>query len=111
MAGMLEDLELADGMRVLEIGTGTGYKAMAPKALFGYPPGVDTIGSREPQPGMPLNPEQKAVADRILAERVAKHGAPGLEHYRRVYASIELPWPGDEEIRRLYLVADAAFSK
>lgn len=84
---------------------------MAPKALFGYPPGVDTIDSREPQPGVPLTPEQKAVADRVLAERVAEHGAPGLEHYRQVYASIELPWPGDEEIRRLYLVADAALSK
>lgn len=56
---------------------------------------------------MPLKPEQKAVTDRILAERAAEHGASGLEHYRRVYALIELPCPGDEEIRRLYLVANA----
>ena len=65
----------------------------------------------EPEPGVPLPPEQKAKADRILAERVTKNGAPTLEHYRRVYAACDLGWPGDEEIRRLYPVAETALSR
>lgn len=70
-------------------------------------------GRWEPTPGVPLPPAQKAIADRILAERVAEHGAPTLEHYRRVYATLArdgIQWPGDEEIRRLYPVADSALT-
>jgi hypothetical protein len=69
------------------------------------------VSDHEPQPGIPLGPEQKAVADRILAGLVADRGAPSLDHYRRVYATQGLPWPGDEQIRRLYPVADTAFSR
>ena len=65
----------------------------------------------EPVPGVPLPPEQKAKADRILAGRVTKNGAPTLEHYRRVYTACHLDWPGDEAIRRLYPVADPALSR
>lgn len=39
---------------------------------------------------------------------VQRHGAPGLEHYRAVYANLGVPWPGDEEIRRIHPVTDAA---
>jgi hypothetical protein len=45
------------------------------------------VSDQEPQPGVPLEPEQKAVADRILAGLVADRGAPSLDHYRRVYAT------------------------
>jgi hypothetical protein len=41
----------------------------------------------------------------ILARMVARYGAPSLEHYRRIYAQAGIPWPGDEEIRRLHPVA------
>lgn len=38
----------------------------------------------------------------------ALFGAPTLDHYRRVYESLQQPWPGDEEIRARYPVADAS---
>ncbi|MGH3867627.1 MAG: hypothetical protein ACRDQ4_16120 [Pseudonocardiaceae bacterium] len=53
---------------------------------------------------------QRAKADAILAELVSERGAPALEHYRRVYRNISVAWPGDDEIRRLYPVANAAFA-
>lgn len=71
---------------------------------------MDAADTWEPQPGVPLPPMQRAKADAILAELVSERGAPTLEHYRRVYSSIGVTWPGDEEIRRLYPVADAAFA-
>ncbi len=55
-------------------------------------------------------PAQGAKADAILAELVSERGAPTLEHYRRVYRSIGVDWPGADEIRRLYPVADTAFA-
>jgi hypothetical protein len=54
---------------------------------------------------------EKAVADRVLTERVAEHGAPGLERYRRGHASIELSWPGDEKIRCLCPATDTTLSE
>jgi hypothetical protein len=44
----------------------------------------------------------------IVARMVARHGAPSIEDYRRVYASCGVPWPGDEEIRRRHPVGPAA---
>jgi antitoxin (DNA-binding transcriptional repressor) of toxin-antitoxin stability system len=47
----------------------------------------------------------KALAvERRQAERF---GAPTLADYRKIYATSGWPWPGDEAIRRDYLVADA----
>jgi hypothetical protein len=57
-----------------------------------------------------LPDEVRIQADAILAELVYERGAPTLEHYRRVYRSIGVAWPGEEETRRLYPVADAAFA-
>ena len=75
--------------------------------------GADVAQRRdfEPQPGVPLPPEQKAVADQLLAESVADIGAPTLVHYRDVYANLGLDWPGDAEIRALYPVADGVLSR
>lgn len=42
-----------------------------------------------------------------MARWVARHGAPTIEHFRRVYEQAELDWPGEEEIRRRHLVAPA----
>jgi len=44
----------------------------------------------------------------IVARMVARHGAPSLEDYRRVYAACGLDWPGDEEVRRRHPVAAPA---
>ena len=71
---------------------------------------MDATDTWEPQPGVPLPPMQRAQADAIVAELVSERGAPTLEHYRRVYRSIGVAWPGDDEIRPLYPVADSAFA-
>jgi hypothetical protein len=47
-------------------------------------------------------------AQAIVARMLARHGAPTLEDYRRVYAQSGVSWPGDEEIRRRHPVASAA---
>jgi hypothetical protein len=39
---------------------------------------------------------------------VARHGAPTIEDYRRVYEQSGVPWPGDDEIRCRHPVASAA---
>lgn len=72
---------------------------------------MDVTDTWEPQPGVPLPPVQGAKADAILAELVSERDAPALEHYCRVYRSIGVVWPGDDEIRRFYPVADAAFAE
>jgi hypothetical protein len=41
----------------------------------------------------------------IAWEMAEEFGAPTLEHYRRVYAACGVPWPGDDEVRRLLPVA------
>ncbi|MGH3547131.1 MAG: hypothetical protein ACRDQU_03205 [Pseudonocardiaceae bacterium] len=44
----------------------------------------------------------------IVARMVARHGAPTIEDYRRVYKQSGASWPGEEEIRRRHPVAPAA---
>lgn len=48
-----------------------------------------------------------ARAREISGRVAARFGAPTVEHYRHVYASLGQSWPGEEEIRRRYPVADA----
>lgn len=49
------------------------------------------------------------MSARKTSQRMAaRFGAPTLEHYRRVYQSLQVPWPGDAEIRRRYPVAGAS---
>lgn len=59
--------------------------------------------------GLPPWPEPDATDDErgraVMARFVARHGAPSLEHYRRVYAACGADWPGDDEIRRRHPVA------
>ena len=59
MAEMLEHLELAAGMRVLEIGTGTGYNAALLSKL---------VGRRGQVTSVELEPELAAKAEAALAE-------------------------------------------
>ncbi|MGH3831644.1 MAG: hypothetical protein ACRDRS_14555 [Pseudonocardiaceae bacterium] len=46
-------------------------------------------------------------AQAVVARMVARHGAPTIEDYQRVYQQSGVPWPGDEEIRRRHPVAAA----
>lgn len=51
---------------------------------------------------------QAQHAARAITQRMAdRFGAPTMAHYRRVYESCGHPWPGEEEIRRRFPVADA----
>lgn len=46
---------------------------------------------------------------RAITQRMAERfGAPTVAHYRRVYESCGRPWPGEQEIRRRFPVADAS---
>lgn len=59
----------------------------------------------------PLAPPDATDDERagaIVARMVARHGAPSIDDYRRVYQQSGVPWPGDEEIRRRHPVAPAA---
>ncbi|OLL70054.1 hypothetical protein Ae168Ps1_6313 [Pseudonocardia sp. Ae168_Ps1] len=47
-------------------------------------------------------------ASTVVSRMVSRHGAPSLEHYRAIYADLDLEWPGDAEIRRTLPVDDAA---
>ena len=55
-----------------------------------------------------MSEEGWAVVQQRAMRMAARFGAPTLEHYRRVYASLGQPWPGDEEVRVRYPVADAS---
>lgn len=90
MTRMLEMLEISDGMRVLEIGTGTGYNA----ALLAHRLGDASVFSVD------VDPELVESASRRLAELdyrptlVAADGIDGLpEHapYDRIIATCAVP--------------------
>lgn len=49
---------------------------------------------------------QRALA--IERRQAQRSGAPTLADYRKVYETSGWPWPGDDVIRRDYLVADAS---
>ena len=62
---------------------------------------------------VPANTAQTSKTDRneralaIERRQAERFGAPTLADYRKVYQSSGWPWPGDDAIRRDYLVADA----
>jgi hypothetical protein len=54
----------------------------------------------------PRDPELRKRSDAALAKIVGRNGElPTLAHYRRVYDTQGLPWPGDDRIREMYPVA------
>lgn len=53
-----------------------------------------------------ISEEAWATAVQRSRRIAARFGAPTLEHYRRVYQALQQPWPGDENIRARYPVAD-----
>lgn len=63
-----------------------------------------------------INPDDPEFEARALAWQTEDEAEmrrtgqiPTIEDYRKVYASLAkhhgIPWPGDDEIRRMYLVA------
>ncbi len=98
---MLEDLDIADGMRVLEIGTGTGYNA----ALLCERLGESNVTSID------IDPELVALAGVRLANHgyrphlVAGDGAAGVPErapFDRIIASCavdRIPYPWIEQTR------------
>lgn len=71
--------------------------------------GVTQQPQRHVDDGLPPLPGPDASDDErgrvVMARFVARHGAPPLEDYRRVYAGAGAEWPGDDEIRRRHPVA------
>ncbi|MGH3865088.1 MAG: hypothetical protein ACRDQ4_02935 [Pseudonocardiaceae bacterium] len=58
--------------------------------------------------GQSVDASDEKRARTVIARMMARHGAPSIEHYRRVYEQSGVPWPGDEEIRRRHPVAPEA---
>jgi antitoxin (DNA-binding transcriptional repressor) of toxin-antitoxin stability system len=56
---------------------------------------------------VPADTQAQHAARAITQRMTDRFGAPTLAHYRRVYESSGHPWPGDEEIRRRFPVANA----
>lgn len=57
-----------------------------------------------PPPSPDAGDDERNAA--IVARMHARFGAPSLEDYRRVYVQAGLAWPGDDEIRAMYTVAE-----
>lgn len=90
MARMLEDLDLTDGMRVLEIGTGTGYNA----ALLAHRLGARHVHSVDIHPGLIATARDRLAGlgyfPRLgTADGVA--GWPGHAPYDRLIATCGVP--------------------
>lgn len=95
MAGMLEALEVRDGMRVLEIGTGTGYNA----ALLSERLGSSRVVSVEVDGGLAEEARRRLAACGYTPEVVTGDGRRGHDDgapYDRVIATAAVPAvPGD----------------
>ena len=61
-----------------------------------------------PAAGVPPSHEVARDADEAFARMLARDGLPSLAEYRRVYESFGIPWPGDDEVRRLHPVDPAS---
>jgi hypothetical protein len=93
--------------------TGTSYQTSEDLSALGswrvrYGEWVSSE-QREARVDLPPLPAPSADADErgraVMARWVARHGAPSLEHYRRVYEQAGLEWPGDDEVCRRHFVA------
>jgi methyltransferase of ATP-grasp peptide maturase system len=90
MARMLEDLEIADGMRVLEIGTGTGYNA----ALLSHRLGAQHVYSVDIHPGLIVTARNRLAGLRYhprLATVDGTVGWRGHAPYHRIIATCSVP--------------------
>ncbi|MGH3752981.1 MAG: methyltransferase domain-containing protein [Pseudonocardiaceae bacterium] len=90
MARMLEDLGLADGMRVLEIGTGTGYNA----ALLSHRLGAQHVHSVDIHPGLIATARDRLAGLGYHPRLATVDGAVGWpDHapYDRIIATCSVP--------------------
>jgi protein-L-isoaspartate(D-aspartate) O-methyltransferase len=76
MAFMLEELQLAPGMRVLEIGTGTGYNAAILSHIVGDPHYVFTVEIDDA-----LAHRAQHILDQIVDRGITVHAGDGLRGY------------------------------
>jgi protein-L-isoaspartate(D-aspartate) O-methyltransferase len=92
MADMLEALELEPGMRVLEIGTGTGYNAALLAEIVGSRGSVVTV---DIDPGIAAEAEEALLAMGYGSVRVvARDGAEGVPEdapFDRILATVGCP--------------------
>lgn len=92
MAGMLELLDIRPGMRVLEIGAGTGYNAALIAELVGDPALVTTI---DIQPDVVAQTrrllERNGYGDLRVLCRDGAMGAPEYAPFDRVVATVGCP--------------------
>ena len=100
MVRMLEILDIQDGHRVLEIGTGTGYNA----ALLAHRLGDDRVSSVEVDSGLVDLARGRLAAAGFRPTLVATDGAAGLpEHapFDRIIATCSvpaIPWAWAEQL-------------
>jgi protein-L-isoaspartate(D-aspartate) O-methyltransferase len=78
MAFMLEQLQLAPGMRVLEIGTGTGYNAALLAHIVGDPHKVFTVEIDEG-----LAHRAQRILDKVVGEGITVYAGDGLRGYSK----------------------------
>jgi protein-L-isoaspartate(D-aspartate) O-methyltransferase len=76
MAFMLEQLQLAPGMRVLEIGTGTGYNAALLAHIVGDPRKVFTVEIDDA-----LACRAQRILDQVVGQGVTVYSGDGLRGY------------------------------
>ena len=103
MAFMLEDAQLHPGLRILEIGTGTGYNAALLAHILGNPRLVFTV---EIDPTLAKRAQHRL--DQVAGEGITMHAGNGLHGfaagapYTRIIATGSYPrfrWPGSINYR------------
>ncbi|MEV7289657.1 methyltransferase domain-containing protein [Streptomyces sp. NPDC093252] len=111
MAGMLEDLVVEDGHRVLEIGTGTGYNA----ALLSHRLGGHLVHSVDVDPALTSAAQEHLAAAGYAPQLVPGDGLLGYPTggpFDRIIATCSVPAVPDAWVRQLrpggVLVADLA---
>lgn len=90
MVSMLEALSIADGHRVLEIGTGTGYNA----ALLSHRLGADNVTSIDLDPGLVTDARERLASLGYQPHLVAGDGATGVPErapYNSIIATCAVP--------------------
>ncbi|MPZ67494.1 MAG: methyltransferase domain-containing protein [Pseudonocardiaceae bacterium] len=116
MALMLEVLDVDDGHRVLEIGTGTGYNA----ALLSHRPGAKAVTPIDIDPTVVTDARTRLEATGYtptVALADAGAGYPANAPYDRIIATVSVPkipyaWvqqtrPGGKLLTHLYRTLDA----
>lgn len=90
MAGMLEDLNIEDGHRVLEIGTGTGYNA----ALLCARLSEHLVHSIDIDPALVQTAQERLAEVGYVAQLTAgdgQNGYPTGDHFDRIIATCSVP--------------------